>query len=888
MAKIKRFFIVDVMAMAYRTFFALGSSQLSRKDGLPTGAIYGSAMFLNKLLQEEQPDYLAFVSDAPGPTFRHEIYKDYKAHRDEAPADLKAQIPHIFDLITRFGFDAIQEKGYEADDLIGTFASKFASEKVHIYIVSGDKDFYQLVSDRVFLYAPKRNDRIEIVDIEGVYKKFSCTPEQVIDCLALIGDSSDNVPGVKGIGEKGAAQLIEAYGSLEGIYENLEKITAKRQRNGLENYRGDAFLSKELVTIDRKVPIPFKLKDFACDAMTVAHRPEILNFYESMEFKGLARKITKAVAPEEGTGKEVDDRNKSLPRASRSAKVVTVTDDQMADFLSNLQEGSPISVWVEFDGDTMPSRRLRKIWISHLKQNLCYEVPQDSDERLISMTYISTLFGDRNHIKVGYDLKRVAQALYNEDLSFELPIVDIQVVAYLIDPNENRQSWEHLLDRYLGVLPESGQESSQLLRLYNEMMSHLRRMNLESVLDEIEMPLLPVLAKMEFRGVAIDASYLMDYSRDLNKKVRSLEKRIYKEAGQEFNINSTKQLAEIMFDDLAIHEELGVKKIKKTKTGYSTDESVLTSLSAHPLPKLVLEYRMLTKLKSTWIDSLPQHIDSQSDRVHASFHQTVAATGRLSSDKPNLQNIPMRTDEGRLIRKAFVASKGYLLLSADYSQVEIRLLAGMANESHLIEAFKNGEDIHTATAAKIFGIAPEDVDVNIRSRAKAVNFGILYGMGPQRLAQETGVSLTEAKDFIQKYFAAYPGIKSFTDGLIQSAKTHGYTTTITGRRRPVPGLADGNRAVAARAENIAVNSPIQGSAADIIKIAMIRIHADLERERLKAYLIMQVHDELIVECHQDDADKVAAIIKVGMEEAVKFPVPLIVEQGQGRTWYDAH
>ena len=419
-------------------------------------------------------------------------------------------------------------------------------------------------------------------------------------------------------------------------------------------------------------------------------------------------------------------------------------------------------------------------------------------------------------------------------------------------------------------------------------MSKIRSANLQSVLEEIDMPLLKVLGKMEYKGVNIDDKSLMDYSKELNGKIKDLEKTIYKAAGENFNINSPKQLGDILFNRLKIHEELNIKRIKRTKTGYSTDESVLNQLSVHPLPKAVLQYRMLSKLKSTWVDSLPQHIDSHDGRVHASFRQTVAATGRLSSDKPNLQNIPMRTDEGRQIRKSFVAAKGCVLLSADYSQVEIRLLAGMAKEDHLIEAFKKGEDIHTATAAKVFGVAPEQVDHNLRSRAKAVNFGILYGMGPQRLAQETGVSLSEAKDFIKKYFAAYPGIKGFTEGLVKSARKSGCAFTIMGRRRPVPGLDDGNRAVAARAENIAVNSPIQGSAADIIKLAMIHISEEIRKQHLKADLIMQVHDELVFEVHRSDLQAVSEVVKRGMEEAVDFPVPLLVEMGSGPTWFDSH
>lgn len=878
MTQPKKIFIVDVMAMAYRTFFGVGSSRLSRNDGLPTGAIYGSAQFLTKLLTEEKPDYLVFVSDAPGKTFRHDMYSEYKANRDAMPDDLRRQLPHIYKLLETLGFEIQMKKGYEADDIIGTLAKKYASTKLHAYIVSGDKDFYQLISKNVFLYAPKKQDRIDIIDIEGVAEKFHCTPKQVIDCLALIGDTADNVPGVKGIGEKGAAQLIANYGSLEGIYKNLDKITAKRQKSGLEQYKDEAFLSKELVTIDTQVPMEDSLKDYKCDPEAAAYSAEILQFYQSMEFKSLTKRI--ADKRKDGLG--------GIEAASEKEKAVVfkdLNDDSFADFISSIGEGKPIGVFAEMEDTSAYQRRVKAVRISYRSKNIRFDL--DDGDRDIHLQYLSSLLGDPNFTKVSYDLKPLVHALMNEDIEIRAPFVDLRVMDYLLNPNHNRHELPVICERQ-GVTYREDAYSALYLSLYEAQSKDLKKQKMLDLLYDLEMPLLLVLAKMEHWGFQIDAEYLLDYSKVLEKKIKSLEKKIFKLAGEEFNINSTKQLGQILFEKLEIHKELGIKRLKKTKTGFSTDESVLTSLSAHPLPENILEYRSLTKLKSTWLDALPQHIDDQSGRIHTSFRQTVAATGRLSSENPNIQNIPMRREEGRLIRKAFKAQRGWRLISADYSQVEIRLLAAMAEEEDLIHAFKKGLDIHSATAAKIFGLKPDEVDVNMRSRAKAVNFGILYGMGPQRLARETGVTLNEAKDFIAKYFAAYPGIKGFTEGLKESASKNGYTLTLMGRRRPVPGLDDGNRAVAARAENIAVNTPIQGTAADIIKLAMIKVDETLRKKRSKARLIAQVHDELLIECPLDEVESVMGILKDGMETAYDLSVPLLVEVGQGTTWYDAH
>lgn len=873
----KKFFVFDVMAMIFRSFYALGRSQLARSDGLATGAIYGSCMFINKILKEEDPDYIAFVSDTPEKTFRHDLYSDYKAHRDAPPDELVQQIPYVFQYIEALGFECMTCSGYEADDIIGSLVSQFSSRTVDCFIVSGDKDFYQLINQHVFLYAPKKNDVVELVDVAGVMDRFGCQPAQVIDALAMVGDTADNVPGVKGIGEKGAAKLIAEFGSLDGIYDHIDEIKSKSQREKLARDKDQAYLSKKLVTIYLDLDVGSSLAAYKVPAQKPLARKEVLEFYEEFGFRSLIKKW-KDQSPHE---EQSESKKESRPKTKQGDL------DSFTDYISKIDAKKPVYIWVELEGTASPDLKIRSCDILHKQLKITVDIPLDSSERAALLLTLSSLLGDPQIHKISYDIKRLYHACLNEELSLALPIFDLMVGDYLVFPNENRRELTDLYERY-SIKDAEGSTVTQLRKLHAEILPELEQRNMKALFDGVEMPLLLVLGDMESRGIKLDPSFLLDYSKDLAARIQKLEKQIYQLSGREFNINSTKQLSSILFEELKVHEELKIKKIKKTKTGYSTDESVLLSLSQHPLPKAVLEYRSLSKLLNTWVDVLPQHIHQKTNRIHTRFNQTVAATGRLSSDKPNLQNIPMRSKEGRFIRKAFTASPGHLLISADYSQVEIRLLAGLAEESYLIKAFQNGEDIHRATAARIFGVQPEDVTADLRGQAKAVNFGIIYGMGAKRLAEQTGVSLSEAKDFIERYFEAYPGIKTYTESLITKALQYGYSETLLGRKRQISGLTDANRGIVSRAENIAVNAPIQGSAADIIKIAMIKLHDSLKRFGDQASLILQVHDELLVECSEDIVDEVILLIRQGMENAVEFAVPLTVEVGRGKTWYDAH
>ncbi len=880
MTEQQKLFVVDAMAMAYRTFFAIGGSRLTTPKGKPIGAVYGAALFMNRLLMEEKPEYLCVVTDSPGKTFRHEIYEEYKAHRDKMPAELSDQLPAFFKLFEMMDLKTFALDGYEADDIIGTLSKKFSSKELKVYIVSGDKDFYQLVSDNVYLYAPKKNERIEIIDKVGVHEKFKCSPELVIDCLALIGDKSDNIPGVPGIGEKRAAELIEKFGDLDNIYQHLDQITAVRQKKGLEENKNLAYLSKKLVTIDCKAPIEVELSELRVDAIKSAQNEQLMNFYEEFAFKSLLQKIRANLHPSQDHSEE--SVNTTKPKAKK-----VVTSEQFGEWVSHLKEGSLVSLDFVWEEGVMADKNLTSVLYYNAQINVV-EVPKTADEKMIFSSYLGALLADSRLKKIAYGWKKNLQILKNIDLDHVQNFYDIKLADYVLNPNDNRRDLRDITKRFHHEIFDEGDAVRYYEAIYQQQMVLLKEQHLLQVIEEIELPLVPVLAQMEYKGVLVDPGFLLEYSRAMSENIKRLEMEIYSLADEKFNINSTKQLREIIYNKLKIHEQLGILKIKKTKTGFSTDESVLSQMMAHPLPKAILEYRQLTKLKNTWLDTLPQHINPKTERVHTNFQQTVAATGRLSSNGPNLQNIPMRTEVGRNIRKAFIAPKDYLLLSADYSQVEIRLLAGMANELHLMEAFKKGEDIHRATAAKIFSVNPDQVSTELRSRAKAVNFGIIYGMGPQRLAQDTGVSLSEAKDFIKKYLEAYPGIKNFTESLVHKGQVNGFSATITGRRRLIPGIADRNRAIAARAENIAINAPIQGSAADIIKLAMIKIYHWFRRERLNASLILQVHDELVVEVHEKDLERVKELVREGMEHALDFPVPLKVEMGVGRNWFEAH
>ena len=914
----KRLFIIDTMAVAFRAFYAFGMRPLTTSDGLPVSAVFGTAMFLNKLIAEHRPEYLVAACDTKEPTFRHKMYPQYKANRTEMPEDLAAQLPLFFKLFEAMNIPMIRRPGIEADDIAGTLAHKLAGPDLHVYIVSGDKDFMQLVNDHVFVYQPKKGDESVIIDREGVRLKFGVLPEQVIDCLTIIGDTSDNVPGVHGIGEKGAEKLLTDFGSLNNIYENLENITNKRQRNALEMARDKIELTRTLVTIKLDCDVPLDINEMICCHETSVANKNLADLYGQLEFKNLAAKTSDIVNKRAREETRTSFAQPASTQVTGPKYVLANTPELLVDVLAHVSAADTFCFDTETTGLNVITDRPIGVSISVGAEGSWYiplinkHLAGLSTEQVIEC--VTVMLQSPDKLKVGHNIKFDLQMLANIGIAVSGPFADTMVADYLIDANARFHNLDACCLKYLNYqkIPTSSligangeismlsadlddlttyacEDADLTLRLYRHMEPLLKEAGLLDVFRDVEMLLVPVLASMEQRGIFVDKSHLQELDIKLTDMILKLEDQIYDLAGEEFNINSPKQLGNIIFERLKIHESLGVKSIKKTKTGYSTDESVLSKLSAHDLPRTILEYRTAFKLKNTYVSSLPTLINGQSGRVHTSFHQTVTATGRLSSSEPNLQNIPIRSELGQSIRKAFKpSSQDSVIISADYSQIELRMLAHLADEKALLQAFQDKEDIHQLTASKIFSVSPSEVTQDMRSRAKAINFGIIYGMGPRRLAADTGVTLAEATVFIDKYFAGYPGISTYINNSIKLAREHGYCETITGRRRPLPELSYSGGRAAASAENIAVNTPIQGSAADLIKLAMIKIEDRFKAKGLKSKMILQVHDELLFECPKEEIDEAVDIIKDSMEHAMTLKVPLDVQIGIGSNWLEAH
>lgn len=947
---VKKFFIIDSMAMLFRFFYALGGEKNTFKNskGQPTSALFGVAKFLTQVALDTKPDYLVATSDSKHPTFRHELYPEYKAHRKDMPELLQRQIEGYFRLLDNFKIKLFKQNGFEADDIIGSLVQKFASPQCHCYIVSGDKDFCQLVSEHVFLLNPFQKS-FELLGPREVHDKYQLSPDQFIDYLALIGDDSDNIPGCHGIGKVGALKLLQEYKTLDGIYANLEGIRNARTRNALTTHREITYLSKKLATIKTDAPIPpNSLEDFKMSPYHEVFVGGLEEQYAELEFSSLlnvSQQQKKALATEEhpmaspgsvGQPESFSPSSSQNPmangtRGDRDAQPNThgqqnqyklVVDglslDMMCEDLATAQE---LVIDTETTGLSIIGDTPIGICLSR-SPGTGYYVPLVPEHTPLNPAVIvarlKPLF--ESHVpKIGHHLKFDLQMLAQVGLDVKGPFYDTMVMDWLLRPGLGGHSLDDCCERYfqfkkipteeifaltktsrigsgtatvkvpLRKLADYGcEDADYTLRLFHYLRSEVNRLGLTDALERVEMPMIPILGKMERHGIAIDRPILSDLSRHLDQLIEERAQQIFTLVGSEFNINSPKQLGEILFERLKIHDELGIKKIKKTKTGYSTDESVLTSLKAHPLPRLLLEYRTVSKLKNTYVDALPKLIHPKTQKVHTTFHQTGTATGRLSSTEPNLQNIPIRSALGQDIRRAFVPSvPGWILISADYSQVELRILAHLAGEEALIAAFRSGEDVHKTTASKIFGVAPSEVDASMRAKAKAINFGIIYGMGPRRLSQETGVPLQQASQFIKKYFESYPGIKGFVDKTIEFSKTHHYVKTITGRRRPI----DRNlspEAMRGNLDNIAVNTPIQGSAADLIKIAMGLIDQEVKAHGLKARMLLQVHDELVFEAPSEERETLTELIIRSMTQAMSLEVPLEVNVGYGPNWLEAH
>ena len=864
----KKLLILDSNSILNRAFY--GVRYLSAKDGTPTNAIYGFLNILLKLIKEQEPDYICAAFDVKAPTFRHKQYEGYKAQRKPMPEGLAAQMPLAKDVLRAMGVTILEKEGYEADDIIGTVARLCEESEISCFIATGDKDDLQLASDKtkVILTVTKSgyNETI-IYDDKAVKEKYHVTPTEFIDVKALMGDPSDNIPGVKGVGEKTAMSLIEKHHSIEYIYENIDGIGLKgAMLQKMKDGREMAFMSKELATINRNTPIEFNTEECVFDGFE--NNGELYEILKRLELNSIIKKLDLSGGD---NVKENEDIFKDF-----SYKVGD----------KNMISGDKVTVVLDFDGDNISSAAVG------VGNNAVVLNEQDD---------IKELLEDDSIAKVMFDVKEAIVKL-NGRIDIKNISDDTAIAAYLVDPAKNEYTIEKLTSEYFGTViekPEVKQLSllddvetdrseylakcAVALGVLNERIGDkIKENGQEKLYQEVELPLVTVLAHLEINGFLVDDNQLKEFADKLGEKIDALTNEIYMLAGEEFNINSPKQLGVILF------EKLELKPVKKTKTGYATNADVLEKLrDKHPIVNFIMEYRQLAKLKSTYCDGLTAVVNPNTHRIHSVFTQTVTVTGRLSSTEPNLQNIPTRTELGREIRKMFVAKDGYVLVDADYSQIELRVLAHIANDETMINAFRNNEDIHAVTASQVLGIPLEDVTKEQRSSAKAVNFGIVYGIGEFSLAQDLHISVKEAKAYIESYLEKYHGVRNYMESIKEQAKKDGYVKTMLNRIRYIPELKSPNYNIRQFGERVALNTPIQGTAADIIKLAMVRVDNRLINEGLKSKLILQVHDELIVEAHKDEVDKVKQILSEEMQGAMELNVPLKVDMSTGHSWYDA-
>ena len=878
-------YLIDGSSYLYRAYFALPF--LSNSRGLPTHAAYGFTRMLMKIIKEHRPQYMAVAFDAGRETFRTEAYQEYKAQRPPMPDELAVQIPYVKEILKALKIPVLEMENYEADDVIATLAKRAEGAGFHVVIVTGDKDMLQLVSQHIRVFDPMKEVMYGPREVE---ERMGVPPQRIPDLLGLSGDSIDNIPGVKGIGLKSARELINSLGTLEEIYAHLDRVPSK-YRKKLEGAQEVAFMSKALVKVRYDLPLAVTWDQLERREPDYARLREL---FRELDFTTLIRELPQG-EEDRGTYRLVE----SL--------------EEWREVLEDLAQAREISFDFETDSLFPVEARLVGLAVTSREKGGWYvpldhrEGPSLPEEEVLKA--FSPLLTQREKEKVGQNIKYDLVLLFSRGYRIEGPLFDTMVASYLLNPGKRTHGLDDLALEHLGyrtttykevtkkgkkeipfsqVRPEAArdyacEDADITLRLKHILEEQLKEEGLEDLFHQLEMPLVPVLARMELAGVKVDRERLEAMAQVLETQIERLEEEIHRLAGEPFNINSPKQLAHILF------EKLKLKPLRKTKTGYSTDVEVLAQLSLeHPLPEKVLEYRQLTKLKSTYVEGLIKVINPKTGRVHTSFNQTVTATGRLSSSEPNLQNIPIRTELGRMIREAFVAEEGFLLLSADYSQIELRILASLSGDEKLLEAFHRGEDIHTRTACEIFGVSPQEVTPELRRRAKVVNFGVIYGMSPYGLSQELKIPVEEAADYIERYFHRYPGVRRFLDQLIAQAQEKGYVTTFLGRRRFIPEIFSSNRNTRELGKRYAINTPIQGSAADLIKLAMIGIDRFIREEDLKTRMILQVHDELLLEVAQGELEEVKERVKDLMEGVYPLKVPLVVHIGVGKNWEEAH
>ncbi len=910
----KKLYLLDGMALAYRAHFAFIRSRLKNSEGIATGPILGFANTLVKLLEEEEPTHIAVAWDTHAPTFRHEIDEEYKANRPPQPEELTVGIPLIKEMLEKFKIPNLEQDGYEADDIIGTIAHNAKEEDVDVFLVTPDKDFMQLVDNHITMVKPdNKNGGFNLIDREGVKEYFGVYPEKVIDVLAIIGDSSDNIPGVPGIGKKGAPELIQKYGSLEKAIEDAPNMKSKRKREGLSQNADQAMHAKKMVTI--KIDVP-EVESWRKLEWKGPDKKELGLFFKRMEFRTLTQKYLGEEPGGQGLlfGGDTSGDQKKTDGFNEDAVSykLAVSEKEIRQVVNQLKGADALCFDTETDAPDPITANLVGIALSAKAESAWY-IPVNVEDALQEghvRELLKPLLENEESLKIAHNYKFDQLVLERAGFGLKGPIFDTMVAAYLLDSSQ-RLKMDNLAKKYLNYEPipiknliGSGKSQKSMAdvpykeiknyacedadityRLYEILSEKLKEDDLLEVAEKIEYPLIPVLARMEKNGILIDTEKLAQFSKELTSDLIDLEANIFDKTGAEFNLNSPQQLGHILF------EKMKLPAGKKTKTGqYSTSEAVLSKLAAeYELPSLVLDYRSLSKLRSTYVDALPKLVNEETGRIHTDFNQTVAATGRLSSSNPNLQNIPIRTQRGREIRKAFVPEKDFQILAADYSQVELRVIASISEDENMIRAFKNGEDIHARTAKEIFGLESlEDVSPDQRRKAKEVNFGIPYGVSAYGLASRLGISNSEGKEMIDQYFERFPNIKNYIEDTVQFAKENEYVATLLGRRRYIPDINSRNWNVRGFAERMAINMPIQGTAADIIKLAMIEIDKYLQQENLKSRMLLQVHDELVFEIHESETDQVPDKIKSLMENAYELSVPLDVEMGLADNWLDAH
>ena len=944
----KRLFLVDAYALIFRGYYAFIKNPRINSKGEDTSAIMGFMNSLLDVIKRERPDHLAVCFDKGGSVDRVEMYEAYKANRDETPEGIKTALPHIHEILKAMHIPIMVKEGFEADDVIGTLSRQAEKEGYKVFMVTPDKDFAQLVTDNIFMYRPVFGGGYETWGIPEVQKKFEVeTPEQVVDFLGMMGDASDNIPGLPGVGEKTAKKFINQFGSMEGLLANTDKLKGKMKEK-VEANADLGKLSKELARIMLDVPVVFDAKDFELDHPDIDKVKEI---FQNLEFRRLTDNFLKTFSTENSTDTQKQHISKttelkSTPKEQKSAGAgqfslfggeSTTDETKTNDFTRNTAETT--SHFYQSVGPGMAT----KLFVKNLlnQSSVCFDTettglnpltaelvgiafsweaskgfyvpfPEDKNEAHSLIEELRPFFENETIEKIGQNLKYDIKVLAKYNIEVKGKLFDTMLAHYLINP-DMRHNMDVLAETYLNYTPISitdligkkgknqlsmrdvplekqteyaVEDADITLQLKEHFQKELGEANTQKLFDEIEIPLLRVLANMELEGINLDIDFLNSLAEELNNDIASLEKKIYNAAGEEFNIASPKQLGVILFEKMKL-----VDKPKKTKTGqYSTAEDVLSYLAKdHEIVKHILDYRGLSKLKSTYIDALPQQVEEHTGHVHTYYMQTVAATGRLSSNNPNLQNIPIRTERGRQVRKAFIPrNEHYTLLAADYSQIELRIIAALSEEETMIEAFKNGEDIHASTASKVFNVPLTEVTREQRSNAKTVNFGIIYGVSAFGLSNQTNLTRSESKELIDTYYATYPKLRDYIQDQVDFARDNGYVQTVLGRRRYIKDINSRNAVVRGAAERNAVNAPIQGSAADIIKIAMIRIHEKLQAGNFKSKMLLQVHDELVFDIYKPELEEMKALIKSEMESAYKLEVPLDVELDIGDNWLEAH